>query len=87
MNGSYKNKEVVFVDFSLDGAKNYFDVLHNTVLQGIVYDGVTLTDNWPAEDTYIMYRDNGFPFLSEVTINAFKATIFVHSEILICLKS
>lgn len=67
-NGSFKGSNVVFVDFDLEGANNYFDVLHESILKDIYYDGVTFTDNWPAEDSYLMDQNETFPFISEVSM-------------------
>lgn len=67
LNGSYKGTEVAFVDFSLAETDSYFDTLLETTLEGIKYDGVVFTDNWPAEDTYIMKDHHTFPFISEVS--------------------
>lgn len=72
LNGSYKGSQVAFIDFSLEGINTYLDVLHNTVLQGIEYDGVTFTDNWPAEDTYVMSHNYTFPFISEVSVHSLR---------------
>lgn len=67
LNGSYKNSEVVFIDFSLENVGGYFEEMHSSVLDGIEYDGVALTDNWPAEDSYVMQPDDAFPFISGVS--------------------
>lgn len=68
INGSYKGTQVAFIDFSLEGINAYLDVIHNTVLEGMEYDGVTFTDNWPADDTYVMSHNYTFPYISEVRV-------------------
>lgn len=72
---------MVFVEYSPEGVSGYFEVLNNIVLEGIEYDGVTLTDNWPAEDFYIMLENDTFPFISEVSFYYFQILI-LHQELL-----